>query len=157
MEYLNIGFVGNGSDKFSGIGALRAKRLISEILEMHPVDHVVSGHSPVGGIDIWAEDYAIENEFKTLIFRPVIKQWNPVGGYGYKARNLDIARHSDILCVIVASEYPDTYISRKFPECYHCKSIGRPYTDHVKSGGCWTGKKCLEMGNKTEWFLIDNG
>lgn len=72
--------------------------------------------------------------------------------YGYKQRNLDIARGSDIVYVIVAASYPPGYVGRHFTLCYHCKG-DRP--EHVKSGGCWTGKKAIAAGNRAEWHIID--
>ena len=67
---------------------------------------------------------------------PTIHQWDPPGGYGYKARNLDIANDSDIVHVVLADVYPAEYTGRRWSICYHCKR-----GDHVKSGGCWTGNK----------------
>jgi hypothetical protein len=159
MDRFNIGFVGNGHNKFTALGAVRAKNLIAEILEMHSsqIDNVISGHSPLGGIDIWAEDYAEHMGYKTIIHNPEIQQWNPPEGYGYKARNLDIAMNSDLLCVIVANKYPPEYKGKKFDYCYHCRHMRRDPYDHVKSGGCWTGLNCIERGNRAEWFIIENG
>jgi hypothetical protein len=153
---MNIGFVGNGDDKFTQLGQNRAQEVIRNAFFTYDPDRVVSGHSPVGGIDIWAENLALINGIGTDIKTPEVHQWNPEGQYGYKARNLDIARASDILYVILANEYPPEYKGRKFAECYHCKSIGRNSTDHVKSGGCWTGKKALEMGKDVRWIIIEN-
>lgn len=151
---VKIGFVGNGADKFTALGTLRACNKIDELLQ--EADCVVSGHSPVGGVDIWAENQALFYKKEIDIKTPGIHQWNPPGGYGYKARNLDIARDSDILYVILADKYPDSYSGRRFTECYHCKSIGRDATDHVKSGGCWTGKQALKMGKDVRWIIIPN-
>lgn len=144
-----VGIVGNGSDKFTETGKNRAKDLIYDILSMESSPVVVSGHSPVGGVDIWAEDIAEELGLKTDIKIPEINQWNP-RGYGYKARNLDIAE-SDIVHVIVARDYPPNYEGMRFDLCYHCKT-----KDHVKSGGCWTGKQALKKGNNAVWHFIDN-
>lgn len=110
-------------------------------------DVVISGHSPVGGIDIWAEEIADELGVVMQTYEPIIQQWNPPGGYGYKARNLDIANNSDLVAVIVAREYPENYYGRRFALCYHCR-----LDDHVKSGGCWTGKKA----RAANWYYIDN-
>lgn len=162
---MKLGFVGNGTDKFTELGEKRARDFISAqiwgYLEDLPgeglnCEAMVSGHSPVGGIDIWAEEEATNMGVPLDLKIPEVTQWNPPGGYGYKARNLDIARDSDVLCVIVANEYPTDYKGRRFKECYHCKSIGRNATDHVKSGGCWTGKKALEMGKQVIWHIVEN-
>lgn len=147
MDETKIGIVGNGADKFTDIGAKRAQKRIRQILLEHPGATVVSGHSPLGGVDIWAEEIAAELGYPTDIKTPEVHQWNP-DGYGYKARNLDIAK-SDIVHVIVADEYPFEYEGRRFKSCYHCKDR-RDY--HVKSGGCWTGLKA----DLASWHIIQN-
>lgn len=143
---MRIGLVGNGSDKFTKLGRARAEQLITDILE--DADVMVSGHSPVGGIDIWAEELATLMGIKLDLKIPEIQQWNPPGGYGYKARNLDIANDSDIVHVILADVYPEEYAGRRFDGCYHCDMA----TDHVKSGGCWTGHKAA----RAEWHIVNN-
>ena len=146
-----VGFVGNGTDKFTGQGEARALTLIADLLYVDTDAIVVSGHSPVGGIDIWAEDLANQLGMETDIKVPTVHQWNPKEGYGYKARNLDIAKESNTLHIIVASGYPEDYSGRVFSNCYHCGT-----EDHVKSGGCWTGKKALGFGNTAIWHIIEN-
>lgn len=162
---MKIGFVGNGTDKFTKLGEERARSFIANQLWGFQEDlpgiglsceAMVSGHSPVGGIDIWAEEEAEALGIPLDLKIPTIEQWNPPGGYGYRARNLDIAKDSDVLHIVLANEYPPDYSGRRFKECYHCKSIGRDATDHVKSGGCWTGKKALEMGKEVIWRIIEN-
>lgn len=147
---MRVGLVGNGSDKFTKLGEDRARALIRSLLE--PATVMVSGHSPVGGIDIWAEEEAEAMGTIALDLKiPEIQQWNPEGGYGYKARNLDIAGDSDVVHVILADVYPEDYNGMRFALCYHCKS-----TDHVKSGGCWTGNQAKKMGRATAWHIINN-
>lgn len=143
------GIVGNGTDKFTELGRKHAIYKIHLILD--PRDTLVSGHSPVGGIDIWAEDVATQLGCTLDIKTPEVQQWNPPGGYGYKARNIDIAADSDELHVIVASSYPPNYQGRRFNLCYHCLS-----DDHVKSGACWTAKQAIRMGKDVSWHYIDN-
>lgn len=143
------GIIGNGTDKFTELGAERAKSKIVEIL--YREDTVVSGHSPVGGIDIWAEEAGRLLGCGLDIKEPDVHQWNPVGGYGYKARNIDIAADSDELHVIVARSYPPDYQGRRFDLCYHCLR-----DDHVKSGACWTAKQAQRMGKDVHWHYIDN-
>jgi hypothetical protein len=80
------------------------------------------------------------------------------GGYGYKARNLDIATTSEIVHVIVADRYPDDYGGRRFDICYHHRGEAAhvdPF-DHVKSGACWTGKEALKAGVPAIWHIINN-
>lgn len=147
---MKIGIVGNGSDKFTALGEARAKLEIFKIIVSHPNAKIVSGHSMMIGVDIWTEEIAklCGRESDLDIKAPKQEAWD--GEYGYKARNLDIAK-SDIVFVIVADKYPENYRGRKFKECYHC------HTDtHVKSGACWTGKKAIEFGNRAEWIIIKN-
>lgn len=123
---------------------------------MYPANLVISGRSPVGGVDIWAEEIAeiIGRSFQA--FEPRQQKWD--AEYGYKQRNIDIARNSDIVHVIVADTYPETYVGRRFGACYHCLKH-YPYEappGHVKSGGCWTGYKAIEFGNQAEWHIIAN-
>jgi hypothetical protein len=152
-----IGIVGNGTDKFTTEGQAVAKAICIQILTTSlirgekPV--LVSGHSPVGGIDIWAEEAADWLGIPKDIKAPKVEQWNPPGEYGYKARNLDIAA-SDVVHVILADIYPDEYTGRKFDYCYHCRAAGVPDTDHVKSGGCWTGHRS-KTGNKV-FHIVQN-
>lgn len=138
-----IGIVGHGSDKFDNRTEELARRFIFTILQnsisIYESVTMVSGHSPVGGIDIWAEEIAIGLDIPMDLKIPRQNCWN--ASYGYKQRNLDIARTSDEVHVILVKNYPNTFKGQKFPLCYHCDS-----KDHIKSGGCWTGKKAKEMG-----------
>lgn len=153
---MRVGIVGNGSDKFTALGEQRARDLIREILVRDGATVMVSGHSPVGGIDIWAEEIATELGLVLDLKIPEINQWDPPGGYGYKARNLDIAHDSAALYVILADVYPTEYRGRRFSACYHHrKGEGAPRVDaynHVKSGGCWTGKH----SSNAYWKIVRN-
>jgi hypothetical protein len=59
-----IGLVGHGSDKFNERTKSIARQLIYDILtnaeETYGNVCMVSGHSPAGGIDIWAEEIAMD-------------------------------------------------------------------------------------------------
>ena len=136
---MRIGIVGSGEDKFTGFGASNAiatiTNIVCEYLDVGVTPTVVSGHSPIGGIDIWAEEIAELYDLPTEIHAPEIQQWNPPGGYGYKARNLDIAKSDEVHC-IVPDVYPEEYEGMRFDLCYHCKN-----NTHIKSGGCWTMKQ----------------
>ncbi len=146
---MKIGIVGHGSDKFTSIGEEEAKCFIDDIL--NEGDILVSGHSPVGGIDIWAEENARKRNISTDIKIPKQNQWD--AEYGFKQRNLDIAKDSDVVYVLVVRGYPEGYEGRTFLGCYHCKDRNLP---HVKSGGCWTGWKAKEMGKEVYWIIIHN-
>ena len=133
-----IGIIGNGSDKFTPHGATIAKAVIVEILMANHKPVLMSGHSRMGGIDIWAEEIATQLGHEKDIKAPKTESWG--GDYGYKERNLDIARSSDYLYVIVADSYPPDYNGQTFLKdgrqyCYHCNTF-----NHVKSGACYTRK-----------------
>lgn len=145
---MKIGIVGNGENKFTELGKERAKLQISQIIKSYPNAKIVSGHSIMKGVDIWTEEIARQYGNELDIKAPREEAWE--GKYGYKARNLDIAK-SDVVFVIVADKYPEDYNGRKFKECYHCH-----VNSHVKSGACWTGKKAIEFGNQAKWIIINN-
>lgn len=152
-----VGIIGNGEDKFSMVGALRAKALISSLIVSGV--SMASGHSPKGGVDIWAEEVASElasrdPTVRAVIFHPAIQKWEG----GYKQRNLEIAQFSEELHVIVADEHPAGFRGKKFEMCYHCAHMGRDPLNHVKSGACWTALKFEEMhpGKKAVWHIVSN-
>lgn len=149
-----VGIVGNGTDKFTQQGEEQAREIIRHILTAGWAA-MVSGHSPVGGIDIWAEEEAAAMGIPLDLKIPEINQWDPPGGYGYKARNLDIAQDSAVTHVILADVYPDEYRGRRWEICYHHRDHDDPVVtaeNHVKSGGCWTGRKADEA----VWHIVRN-
>lgn len=148
-----VGIVGHGSDKFTLEGQARARTLIRELLT--GADVMVSGHSPVGGIDIWAEEEAERAGVVLDLKIPETHSWNPVRGYGFKARNIDIAKDSTEVHIILADTYPPGYVGMRFEECYHCLRL-RPNLVHVKSGGCWTGNHALKLGKPATWHVVEN-
>src|SRR5689334_14188453 len=130
---MNIGIVGSEAAKFTPLGEARAKRAILEILQpstpptqlvnfIPRPENVVSGHCHLGGIDIWAEEIADSLWIPKLIFPPANLRWEG----GYKQRNLEIAKASDIVYCLTIDKFPDTYTGMKFPYCYHCKTA-----DHI--------------------------
>jgi hypothetical protein len=150
---MNVAIIGHGDNKFSQNTRSRVYKIIRRILADHPDATIISGHSPVGGIDIWAEKMAKALGYKTQIFAPKQKVWD--AEYGFKQRNLDIAKHSDVIYVILVRDYPPGYYGKRFDYCYHCERFSRePYPDHVKSGACWTGWKAKEMGKDVRWIII---
>lgn len=138
MSY--IGIVGHEAAKFDAEHEEAARFIIRHILR-EPGCTLVSGHCPLGGIDIWAEEEADALGREKLIFPPRTNNWED----GFKPRNLQIAHRSDIVHCIVVSELPPSYTGRRFSYCYHCKS-----SDHIKSGGCWTALRCL----KNQWWVL---
>jgi hypothetical protein len=144
---VNLGIVGHAAEKFTPETARRAKLAIIAALAQYSPKVVVSGRSPMGGIDVWAEDAARACGIKTLIFPPKVVEWDPPGEYGYKARNLDIAKHSDLVVCVVVATLPPAFEGMAFGDCYHCKGRTPP---HVKSGGCWTAWKAKAR----KWIIL---
>jgi hypothetical protein len=151
---MKIGIVGHGADKFTEKTKKKAQKTILDILD--PVVLLckdkegvilVSGHSPVGGVDIYAEDICKKLGMPLDLKIPRQHIWD--AEYGYKQRNLDIARDSDEVHVILVDKYPEGYKGMRFNKCYHCNT-----SDHIKSGGCWTGKQAGKLGKKVFWHII---
>jgi len=140
---LRKAIIGNATDEFTPITETAAKKLIRRLLEKN--DILISGGCHLGGVDIWAEEYADKIGAKKIIHYPKVHRWSG----GYRERNLKIAKDADIVYVIVVSEYPPKYGGRRFRFCYHCDT-----TNHVKSGACWTAWKAIAMGKKAVWFII---
>jgi len=98
---------------------------------------IVSGHSPAGGIDIWAEEIARKKNIPTDIYPARVNNMS-----GYYARNKQIAGNSDILYNIVVKS-PSSY-------CNHHRTYG-----HQQSGGCMTEVEAKKKGVKTNLELVD--
>jgi len=153
---MKIGIIGHGEDKFTEKTKKMAKLIIMVILREYlkniSIDEkliVVSGHSPVGGIDIYAEEVAKNMGLELDLKIPRQHTWN--AAYGYKQRNLDIAKDSDKLHVILVDKYPPNYKGEKFNYCYHCHT-----NEHIKSGACWTAKKAEGFKKKVAYHIIKN-
>lgn len=152
-----VGIVGAGADKFTLETEMKARAIIQSVLISYPNATITSGHSIKGGVDIFTEGgfYSHPTTGGLWIRAPVIQAWPKTGkGYGYMARNLDIA-NADLIVVIVVKNYPPEYKfeswESKTPYCYHCKELREP---HVKSGGCYTGMKALEFGHEAIWYIL---
>lgn len=151
---MKVGIVGAGADKFTEASKLMAVGIIRGLLKEGDV--VVSGHSPVGGVDIWAEEVAAEKGLKTEIYAPQVDRWDGGNRIGYKQRNRQIAENSDEVNVIVVDTYPPGFAAHRFPVCYHCIKRGQENT-HSKSGGCWTALRAQELGKPATWHVVRNG
>ena len=152
-----VAIIGNGADKFTIVGAERAKRQIQAILTWGQPVSVISGHSPMGGVDIWAEEIADLMEIPLDLKVPDTHEWNPDEGYGYRARNIDIATDCTEIHIIVAREYPFAYRGRRFSYCYHCvDNESRDCKGHVKSGACWTANQAQKLGKYPSYYSISN-
>lgn len=96
-----------------------------------------------GGVDSWAEMAADELGIKKKIYPAEVHQWDSdfdmhggltVEHRGYKSRNIQIAKASDILYVLSP---------KRTAHCRHCMVFG-----HLQNGGCWTGKYADHIGKK---------
>lgn len=152
---MNIGIIGNAADKFTTETMAKAIDLIEflilgDIYNGSPLYErtIVSGRCPLGGVDVWAETRAVALGFPTKIFPPKNQKWEK----GYKPRNLQIAKNSDELHVIVVRDYPPDYRGRRFDVCYHCHEKRPP---HVKSGACWTAIQFERAkGKLARWHIL---
>lgn len=145
---MNIGIVGHEAAKFTNTTRATAREVIRRLIDFHGVT-VVSGHCHLGGIDIWAEEEADQLGKETLIFPPKELNW----ANGFKARNIQIAKASDIVHVILVRELPPDYRGMRFKKCYHCDG-DKTMLDHVKSGGCWTGRYAKNTLHKPVRFHV---
>jgi len=136
FQAFSLGIVGHGAEKFDTRTEAIAKDTIARAFFWYHPTQIVSGHSPMGGVDIWAEEAAEAHGITMKVYAPTNHTWGSVGGY--KERNLAIAKASDVVLVIVVEEYPRLYAGLRFDDCYHCK--GRN-PKHKKSGACWTARK----------------
>ena len=144
---VKVGIVGSEAAKFTEVTEWAARREIQRVIQ--GADLVISGHSPLGGIDWWAIEEAERVCIPTKEFRPKFNEWKT----GYMPRNLQIARACDRLVCITVKVLPDGYKGMRFERgCYHCHT---PPEDHIKSGGCWTMKRAAEMGKQTELVVIE--
>lgn len=144
-----VGIVGAEAAKFSVEGQWLARCAIREVLEAEHASLVVSGHCHLGGIDIWAIEEAEALGIPTQEYPPKRLSWE----LGYKPRNLQIVRASDLVVSITVQRLPEGFKSRwVFPQgCYHCKT---PPEHHVKSGGCWTLKQAARAGRRTRLIVV---
>lgn len=128
------GIVGSEAAKFDDRTEAIARDYIRQYLTT--ASKVISGGCHLGGIDIWAVEEARKLGIPYEEFLPRSLEWKH-----YKARNLQIARKSEVVVCITVAKYPESYKGMKFMTCYHCNT-----SNHVKSGGCWTVKKAIELG-----------
>lgn len=148
-----LAIVGHAKDKFTSCTKQRTKHLIKQIISKEKPSVVISGGCPLGGVDIWAEETANELGIPTCIYRPKVHRWNPERGYGFRARNLDIANNCDVLYNVVVEDWPKGYTGKKYRD-YHC--VGKGVPSHVKSGGCWTAWKAYAAGKRVVWAIVAN-
>ena len=143
---MRIGIIGSDGNKFAPASEADALRIIREILTAAENPVLVSGGCHLGGVDIFAEHIADLLKIPKDIKLPKTLNWS-----GFKERNLEIARDSDEVHVIVVSDYPPDYKEQRVLRCHHCLDARPP---HVSSGACWTGKRALEMSKKVKWYVV---
>ncbi len=142
---MKLGVVGPEQAKFTSSTEKLARAAIREAAARHGATALVSGHCPLGGVDIYAEEEAAAMGLRMIVFAPKTFSWDGPGGY--RARNLMIAKTSDVVLMVALRELPPSFRGEDYGECYHCKGRNPP---HVKSGGCWTAWKCRAR----EWVII---
>ena len=141
---MNIGIVGSEGAKFTPETEQKARAIIRELIV--PYDLVISGKCHLGGIDIWAVEEAekLHKAFKE--FPPAEKNWG-----AFKARNILIAKTSDVVYCITLKTLPEGYRGRGWEKyCYHCDT-----KEHVKSGGCWTVKYARGLGKQGHILVVE--
>lgn len=145
---MKIGIVGHEAAKFTATQQQSARELIHALLSLDDCI-LVSGRCHLGGIDVWAEEIADALNREKQIYPPATRRWHN----GYKPRNIQIAKHSDIVHVIVVAQLPDNYTGLRFLDgCYHCNAA-RPA--HVKSGACWTANYAkTHFGKAAIWHIL---
>ncbi len=144
---MNLGIVGPEGNRFGVETTRLAVQAIHDLIVKHRATCIVSGHCPKGGVDLFAEEVAEELKMERLIYAAAVDSWDAPGGY--RARNLKIARNSDLVAVVTLREAPPWLRGEgvRLEECYHC-GIERPR--HVRSGGCWTAKRA----KRAEWVIL---
>lgn len=146
---MKLGIVGHEQAKFRSLTEKRARQAIHRAIDWWKPDALVSGHSPLGGVDWFAEEIAVERGLEMIVHAPRVHTWG--GPDGYKARNLRIAQESDLVLCVALVRLPEDFAGMRFPRgCYHCK--GRN-PEHVKGGGCWTAWQCRDR----RWAFISPG
>jgi hypothetical protein len=145
-----LGIVGSEGAKFTAETEIKARELIRKILApLGLMDIVCSGKCPLGGIDIWAIEEAKKMGFETLEFPPKVNSW----AEGYKPRNIQIAKASDMVVCISVLQYPESYKGMKFSRCYHHNDESNVEM-HIKSGGCWTTKYTRSLKKPTQLIVV---
>lgn len=151
MLFGRLGVVGHEQAKFTPHTEQLARQAINDAIDRHKPVALVSGHCPLGGVDIYAEEIARERGLEMIVHAPKTPTWNGPGGY--RERNLRIAHDSDLVLVVALRELPPGFIGMRHKHCYHCRSYAPPtdlHPTHVKGGGCWTAWQCRAR----EWAII---
>jgi hypothetical protein len=152
---VRLGIVGSEGAKFTPETEALARAAIRDLFTKYNPRKVVSGGCHLGGIDIWAVKEARALGIPTEEYKPDIQQWAPANRYGYKARNEDIVKNSDVVVCITLDKLPASFTGPDYGECYHHKGALSVRSTHVKSGGCWTMELAKRKGKHGELVVIN--
>ena len=148
MKDVKVAIVGSSESHWTANGRVKAVLYIHNLLDemssswLYKKVTLVSGGSPKGGIDIYAEMVADELGLEKEIYYPEVNQWDdkviyddsriepPEIQMGYKSRNIKIAEKCDVL--------------------YCIDPKGR-----VGGGGFWTYSKAKVLGKEVHHVVIE--
>jgi len=151
---MKMAIVGASEEKWSEDEKSEAKMMIYYKLLPKEGITLISGGSPKGGVDIWAEQCADAMKIPKQIFKPEVEQWedkkewqaNPytdgpglIVHKGYRTRNIQIAEACDILYC---------FSPGKLKKILFDKDVIDVLTDEVWNGGIWTANRAEELGKK---------
>ncbi|TLX65899.1 MAG: hypothetical protein E6L03_10495 [Thaumarchaeota archaeon] len=162
---MKIAIVGASQEKWNRMEEVQVRHYIRNILDYTDPPILVSGGSPKGGVDIWAEETADIMYLVKLIFKPEVEQWedkvtdndglefhgkveDPVEQQlfirkGFKSRNIQIAEACDIL-------YCFSPGSKTLPQ-YGVKNAR---LEEVWNGGIWTANYAEKLGKKVVRIVV---
>jgi len=128
-----------GTSKLTELERDNASAVIESILNSMDLlnDCLITGDAVGVDVLVYNMAYNIPN-FKILRVFADEKYWE--GERGFKARNMRIARESDIV-------YSITTKTKTIP-CYHCNQ------DHERTGGCWTRKYAESLGKEGSLIIV---
>jgi len=150
MKDVKVAIVGSSESHWTANGRVKAVLYIHNLLDemssswLYKKVTLISGGSPKGGIDIYAEMVADELGLEKEIYYPEVNQWEDKTLYtisilpyepvkilkGYKSRNIQIAESCDVL--------------------YCIDPKGR-----VGGGGFWTYSKAKVLGKSVYHVVIE--
>ncbi len=155
-DTMRLAIVGAQEDRWNSFERTFIEDLIRGMLAededgVRPI--VISGHCPMGGVDIWAEEIAEELGCKMVIYAPEVNQWedritqydsNEFHDKGYKSRNIQIAEACDTLvCFSPAFQHGKnpTLVEDIIPD--NVKQI-----EEIWNGGVWTAVYAQKIGKR---------
>lgn len=105
---MKVAFVGADITKWNQrtetVVRLKMRNIMRYYMSAYPGNFIpIIGHSPKGGVDIWAEEIAKELCVEIKLFAPEVFVWERGAEVGYKKRNIMIAEECDVLYVFSPS------------------------------------------------------